>query len=719
MNLKHIMIASAIAASLASCSGNNQGGNDVIIEKPEFVSQDGQFTIEALEALGRVSDIKVSPDGKKVLFAISYESVEHNKSNADLYTMNIDGSDLKRITRTPSSENGFTWIAGGEKIAFSYPKDGKSQIWVMNADGSGRACVSDVEKGVQGFLFSPDEKKVVIISPIKFSREAKDLYADLPEATGRVIDDLNYKHWDEWITEIPHPFIADFDGAKVSGLYDIMSDELRFESPVKPFGGVESFAWSPDSKNLVYTSRKKEGVNYAISTNTDLYLYNLEDKSTRNLTDGMMGYDTNPAFSPDGKTLAFLSMEHDGYESDKNRIFTLDMASGVKTDLTAEWDYTADAIAWAPDGKSIYFIAPKDGVTPIFNIDETSHEVKVVADGLCDYAALAPVADGSMVTLRHSMVYPNEVFHVAANGEVKQISNVNTELLASLKMPKVEKKMVPTTDGKEMLVWAIYPADFDSTKTYPSLLYCQGGPQQAVSQFWSYRWNLALMAANGYIVIAPNRRGLPGFGTEWNAQISGDYGGQNMKDYLAAVDYMKQYPYIDSARIGATGASYGGFSVYWLAGNHDKRFAALLAHAGIFNMEAQYLETEEMWFANWDMGGGAINAPANSADAPDYGAFWRKDNAIAQRTFANSPHRFVDRWDTPIMISHGEFDYRILSSQGEMAFNAAKLRGIPAEMVIFPDENHWILKPQNAILWQRLFFRWFDRWLKNDSKKTE
>ncbi|MDE6572023.1 MAG: prolyl oligopeptidase family serine peptidase, partial [Duncaniella sp.] len=469
------------------------------------------------------------------------------------------------------------------------------------ADGSGRACVSDVEKGVQGFLFSPDEKKVVIISPIKFSREAKDLYADLPEATGRVIDDLNYKHWDEWITEIPHPFIADFDGAKVSGLYDIMSDELRFESPVKPFGGVESFAWSPDSKNLVYTSRKKEGVNYAISTNTDLYLYNLEDKSTRNLTDGMMGYDTNPAFSPDGKTLAFLSMEHDGYESDKNRIFTLDMASGVKTDLTAEWDYTADAIAWAPDGKSIYFIAPKDGVTPIFNIDETSHEVKVVADGLCDYAALAPVADGSMVTLRHSMVYPNEVFHVAANGEVKQISNVNTELLASLKMPKVEKKMVPTTDGKEMLVWAIYPADFDSTKTYPSLLYCQGGPQQAVSQFWSYRWNLALMAANGYIVIAPNRRGLPGFGTEWNAQISGDYGGQNMKDYLAAVDYMKQYPYIDSARIGATGASYGGFSVYWLAGNHDKRFAALLAHAGIFNMEAQYLETEEMWFANWDM----------------------------------------------------------------------------------------------------------------------
>ncbi len=718
MNLKHIMIASAVAASLASCSGNEGSDKEVLVDKPEFVSKDGKFTIDALEALGRVSEVKVSPDGKKVLFSISYESVEHNKSNADLYVMNLDGSDLRRITRTAASESGFVWIAGGEKIAFVYPADGKPQLWMMNADGSDRKQVSELEKGIQGFLFSPDEKKVVLISNIKYTREAKDLYADLPEATGRVIDDLNYKHWDEWVTEIPHPFIADFDGSKLTGITDIMSDEL-FESPVKPFGGAESFAWSPDSKSLVYTSRKKEGMKYAISTNTDLYLYNLEDKSTRNLTEGMMGYDTNPAFSPDGSTLAFLSMEHDGYESDKNRIFTLDLASGNKTDLTTDWDYTADAIAWAPDGKSLYFLAAKDGVTPIFNINAATREVKVVADGMCDYAALAPVADGSLVTLRHSMLYPNEVFHINASGEVKQISNVNTDLLASLKMPKVEKKMVPTTDGKEMLVWAVYPADFDSTKTYPSLLYCQGGPQQAVSQFWSYRWNLALMASNGYIVIAPNRRGLPGFGTEWNAQISGDYGGQNMKDYLAAVDYMKQYPYIDPARIGATGASYGGFSVYWLAGNHNKRFAALLAHAGIFNMEAQYLETEEMWFANWDMGGGAVNAPANSADMPDYGAFWRKDNAIAQRTFATSPHRFVDRWDTPIMISHGELDYRILSSQGEMAFNAAKLRGIPAEMVIFPDENHWILKPQNAILWQRLFFRWFDRWLKNEGKEAE
>lgn len=699
-----MMLSAGVAASVVSCQSSAAGeGDDKIIDKPDYKTETGIFDIDALEALGRVSSVKVSPDGSKLLFGISYESVEENKSNNDLYTMNPDGTDLKRITKTTSSEGNFCWIDGGSKIAFTYPRDGKQQVWVMDADGSHRKCVSDVEKGIDGFLISPDGKKIVVISTVKYSRDAKDIYPDLPKATGRVIDDLMYKHWDEWVTEIPHPWIGDFDGSSVSNLVDIMADEPRYESPMKPFGGIESFAWTPDSKGLVYVSRKKEGVEYAISTNSDLYLYNLEDKSTRNLTEGMMGYDTAPAFSPDGNTLAWLSMEHDGYESDKNRIFTLDMASGVKTDLTVDWDYTADAIAWAPDGKSIFFIAAKGGVTPVFNINVATREVKTVADDVCDYASIEPMTDGSVIALRHSMLYPNEIFHIAAGGDVKQISNVNTELLSSLKMPSVEKKLIPTTDGKEMVTWVVYPQDFDSTKTYPSLLYCQGGPQQAVSQFWSYRWNFALMAAHGYIIIAPNRRGLPGFGTEWNAQISGDYGGQNMKDYLAAVDYMKQYPFIDAAHIGATGASYGGFSVYWLAGNHQKRFAALLAHAGIFNMEAQYLETEEMWFANWDMGG----------------AFWDKNNATAQKTFATSPHKYVDNWDTPIMISHGEYDYRILSSQGEMAFNAAKLRGIPAEMVIFPDENHWILKPQNAIMWQRLFFRWFDKWLKPGAEESK
>ncbi|MDE6490497.1 MAG: S9 family peptidase, partial [Muribaculaceae bacterium] len=637
-------IAMSTALLMAACAQPADDGK--IIDRPDFKSTDGVFSIEALEALGRVSDPQISPDRSKILYSVSYESVEENASNADLYVMNTDGSETNRITRTAKSERNAVWIGDGSRIAFLYPDaDGKSQIWTMNADGSDRRQASSVAKGVDGFLLSPDQKRVVMISSIKYARTAEDVYPDLPKSTGRIIDDMMYKHWDEWVTEIPHPFIADFDGNKVGEATDIMADEPLFEAPMKPFGGVESFAWTADSKQLVYVSRKKSGKEYSLSTNSDLYLYDIESKTTRNLTEGMMGYDTNPVFSPDGTKLAWLSMEHDGYESDKNRIFIMDMASGVKTDLTADWDYTADAIAWNPDGKSIYFIAPYMGTQPIFSIDVESREVTTVASGVCDYASLAPVDGTTLVTMRHSMLYPNEICSVT-EGKTTQLSKVNDDIFAQLTMPTVELRKVPTTDGKEMTTWVVLPPNFDASKKYPAVLYCQGGPQQAVSQFWSYRWNLALMASNGYVMIAPNRRGLPGFGTEWNAQISGDYGGQNMKDYLSAVDYMKKEPWIDAARIGAAGASYGGFSVYWLAGNHDGRFACLIAHAGIFNTEAQYLETEEMWFANWDLGG----------------PFWDKSNAVAQRSFSESPHRYVDKWSAPILITHGEYDFRILAS---------------------------------------------------------
>lgn len=673
-----------------------------IIDRPDFKSATGIFDIDALEALGRVSEPRVSPDGKRVLFGVSYESVPQNKSNRDLYVMNIDGTGVTRITKTAQSENSAVWIDNGTRIAFVYAEKGSSpQLWVMNADGTERHAATNIEGGIEGFLFSPDQSKVVLISTVKYNRTAADIYPDLPKATGRVIDDLMYKHWDSWVTEIPHPFIGAFDGQTITDLKDIMEGE-PYEAPMRPFGGVESFAWSPDSKILVYTSRKKTGMEYALSTNSDLYAYNLTTGTTTNLTEGMMGYDTNPAFSPDGRYMAWLSMERDGYEADKNRLFIRDNATGQKTDLTSDWDYTIEEFAWNPNGKNIWFIAYHQGVAPIFNMEIATHKVTTVAEGLYDYTSLAPVDNKTIVTMRHSMLRPNEIYRIGPKTKkgVKEdvaLTDINGDIFAQLTMPTIEAKKVPTTDGKEMLTWVIYPPKFDASHKYPAILYCQGGPQSAVSQFWSYRWNFALMASNGYIMIAPNRRGVPGFGTEWEEQISKDYPGQNMRDYLSAVDYMKaNEPAIDPARIGATGASYGGFSVYWLAGNHDKRFAALLAHAGIFNTEAQYLETEEMWFANWDMGG----------------AFWDKDNAVAQRTFATSPHRFVDRWDTPIMISHGEKDYRILASQGMAAFNAAKMRGIPAEMVIFPDENHWILKPQNAVMWQRLFFRWFDRWLK-------
>ena len=678
----------------------------------DFKSASGIFDAEALQALGRVSAPSISPDGKTVLFGISFENLAENSSNNDLYLLDITKAGAKplRLTDTPKSESGAVWIAGGSRIAFMYPDaDGNMQMWTMNADGSIRTQATEHPGGISGFLLSPDEKNVLVVGNVKYSRSAADIYPDLPKATGRVIDDLMYKHWDEWVTEIPHPFVGSFDGMKAKEFKDIMDGE-PYESPMKPFGGIESFAWHPDSKHLVYVSRKKTGVDYAVSTNSDIYLYNLATGATRNLTEGMMGYDTMPAFSADGKYMAWLSMEHDGYESDRNRLFILDWATGAKRELTDRWDYSIDEFAWAPDCRSIFFIAPKDGVIPVFSIDLRTSSVSQLTDVRADFTTLSPVGKNKVLTMKHSMLRPNELAMITINTKGKkssgkhtltELTDVNGPIFAQLTMPTVEKRMVPTVDGKEMLTWIVLPPKFDSSKKYPAILYCQGGPQSPVSQFWSYRWNLALMASHGYVMIAPNRRGLPGFGSEWNAQISKDYPGLNMQDYLSAVDDMKKEPYIDSARIGATGASYGGFSIYYLAGIHDHRFAALLAHAGIFNIEAQYLETEEMWFANWDMGG----------------AYWEKGNAAAQRTFANSPHRLVDKWDTPIMISHGEYDYRILSSQGEMAFNAAKLRGIPAEMVIFPDENHWILKPQNAALWQRLFFRWFDRWLKPESAK--
>ncbi|MDE7111933.1 MAG: S9 family peptidase [Muribaculaceae bacterium] len=707
--LKPIAIAGLAAMSTAACSSNKEDEN--IIDRPEFTSADGIFTIDALEAMGRVGEPKLSPDGSKVLYSVSYESVEQNRSNADLYLMDADGQNKTRLTRTAKSESNYCWIDGGKKIAFLYPDtDGKQQIWVMNPDGSGRKQISKEEKDVNGFLFSPDEKKVVMIQSIKWVRTAQDVYPDLPDATGRIIDDMMYKHWDEWVTEIPHPFIADFDGSGLANQSDIMADEPLYEAPMKPFGGIESFAWTPDSKKLAYVSRKKSGMEYALSTNSDIFLYDLESKQTSNLTDGMMGYDTAPTFSPDGTMMAFLSMEHDGYESDKNRIMVRDMATGEISDLTANWDYTVDEIAWQPNSRGLFFLAYRDGVKPIFNIllDGT---VSLISGGEVDYQSLQPVNNSEVLTMAHSMVFPNEIYRTEG-GSAHKLTGVNDDIFAQIQMPSVERRIVKTTDGKDMLTWIVKPQNFDPNAKYPALLYCQGGPQQAVSQFWSFRWNLALMAANGYVVIAPNRRGLPGFGTEWNAQISGDYGGQNMRDYFAAVDDVKTEPWVNEKKIGAVGASYGGFSVYWLAGHHEGRFAALIAHAGIFNIEAQYLETEEMWFANWDMGGGAVNAPTDTKDNPDYGAYWNKSNAIAQATFATSPHKFVDQWTTPILITHGELDYRILSSQGEMAFNAAKLRGVPAEMLIFPDENHWILKPQNAILWQRVFFRWLDKWLK-------
>lgn len=690
------MCAMLLPVALTACS-DKDGGKDVIIEKPDLKIENGLMTPEILEGLGRVSDPTPSPDGKLIAYTVAYSNVEENKSNAEIYLMKADGSDVKRLTKSAPSESNLQWIGNGEKLVFlRHDKEtDANQIYCMDANGGEAKRISKEKNGIECFVVSPDEKHVVFSSPIDAFDKDSTLFEGLPKTTGRVVDDLGYKHWDEWVTKIPHPFVAEFNANEIGAAKDIMEGE-PFECPMRPFGGTDAFAWAPDGKSLVYVSRKLTGKDYVFSTDSNLYLYTLEDGKTEQLTgEGFPGYDTDPVFSPDGTQLAWLSMATPKFESDKKRLMVMDIKTRESRDLTADWDYWPEQIAWSPNGKSIWFAGYYQGTEPVFTIDVATCAITTMAEEQADFSAVKPISDTEAIAMRRSMSYPNEIVSVK-KGEVKQLSFENKEVLAQLKLGEVKKALVPTSDGKEMTCWVILPPDFDPNKKYPAILYCQGGPQQAVSQFWSNRWNFQIMAANGYVVIAPNRRGLPGFGAEWNRQISGDYGGQNMRDYYAATDYIKAQPYVQADKVGAIGASYGGFSVYWLAGHNDGRYAALIAHAGIFNIEAQYLETEEMWFADFDMGG----------------AYWEKDNATAQGTFANSPHRFVNNWTAPMLITVGELDYRILASQGMQAFNAAKMHGLEAEMVVFPDENHWILKPQNAILWQRCFFRFLDKYLK-------
>ena len=672
-------------------------GDKNLIGKSDIRIKDGRMTPEALWAMGRIGGMNVSPDGKRVVYTVAYYSVPENKSNREVFVMNADGSDNKQITKTGFAENEAVWIKGGTKIAFLCNESGSSQLWEMNPDGTDRKRLSDYDKDIEGFAFSPDEKKVLFISQVKTVNSTADKYPDLDKATGVIITDLMYKHWDEWVTTVPHPFVADFDGESISNPVDVMEGEL-FESPMKPFGGIEQLAWNTTSDKIAYTSRKKTGKEYAISTNSDIYVYDLNTKQTTNITEESKGYDTNPTYSPDGKSIAWLSMERDGYEADQNRLMVMNLETGEKTFVSKDFDSNVDSYCWSADCERIYFTGVWHGESQVYQIDlANGNKITPLTEGMYDYASVALLGD-KLIAQRHSMSMGDEIYSIDLTGDhtVTQLTFENKHIYDQLTMGKVEERWMKTTDGKQMLTWVIYPPQFDPNKKYPTLLFCEGGPQSPVSQFWSYRWNFQIMAANDYIIVAPNRRGLPGFGLEWNEAVSGDYGGQCMKDYFTAIDEVAKEPYVNKDRLGCVGASFGGFSVYWLAGHHDKRFKAFIAHDGIFNMEMQYLETEEMWFANWDMGG----------------AYWEKQNATAQRTFANSPHKFVDKWDTPILCIHGEKDYRILANQGMAAFNAAVLRGVPAELLIYPDENHWVLKPQNGVLWQRTFFEWLDMWLK-------
>ena len=691
---KLFCMAIAFGTFATSC-GDTKKEESKVIGKNTVTVENGRLTPEVLWAFGRIGSVEVSPDQSKIVYSVSYFSVEENKSNSELFVMNTDCTEKRQITQSSFRESSAKWMNDSKTIAFLSNESGSSQLWKINADGSGKKQLTDYKGGINDFAFSPDESKLLFVADVKYGERTVDKHPDLPKTSGIIVNDLMYKHWDEWVEAIPHPFVADFYGGKLANEKDLLEGE-PFESPMKPFGGIEQLAWSPDGKTIAYTSRKKVGKEYAVSTNSDIYFYNLETGATENKTEGMMGYDINPNFSPDGKWIAWESMEREGNESDKSRLFLMNVETGEKKDLSANFDQNSNELAWTADSKSIYFVSVQHALTQIYRADIENESIIKITDGVHDYAKVIPLAD-KLIAVKHSMSKPDEIYSVnSQTGEATELSFENKEILDQLKMGKVEERWVTTTDNKQMLVWVVYPPDFDPDKKYPTLLYCQGGPQSAVSQFWSYRWNLQIMASNDYIIVAPNRRGLPGFGQEWLDQISGDYGGQNMKDYLSAIDAVSKESFVDTDKLGCVGASYGGFSVFWLAGHHEKRFKAFIAHDGMFNLPQQYLETEEMWFVNRDLGG----------------AYWEKDNAIAQRSYANSPHLFVDKWDTPILVIHGEKDYRILASQGMAAYNAAILNGIPAELLIFPDENHWVLKPQNGILWQRTFFNWLDKWLK-------
>lgn len=695
------LIIPVLLVLLSSCQNEGNSPKQLVEAVPEPIGpktlalSSDKMTPEVLWSFGRIGEVSLSPDKSTLAFGITYYDIEQNKGNAELYTMTTSGDAFTRITNTNGGEYNPRWRPDGKKIGFLSAESGSMQLWEMNPDGTGRKQISNIASGINGFEYAPDQTKILFIADVSAENTVKSRYPDLPKTSGRIMNDLMYRHWDHWVDSYSHVFVADYQNESLANATDIMLDE-PWESPLSPFGGMEQITWRPDSKAVVYTCRKKSGKEYSLSTNSDLYLYDVVSKTTVNLTEGMMGYDQAPVFSPDGNYLAWESMQRDGYEADKLRLFVMDLKNNTKKDYSLNFDQDARGLAWSSDSQTIYFISDWHALDQVYSLDLATGTILKKTEGVHDYTSVIP-AGNKLIGTKMSMSGPIEIFSIdPATGEQAQISFVNKPLLDQLTFGRVEERWITTTDNKQMLTWVIFPPHFDSTKTYPALLYCQGGPQSTVSQFWSYRWNFQMMAANDYIIVAPNRRGLQGFGKEWNEQISGDYGGQNMKDYLAAIDAVSKEPYVDANRLGAVGASYGGFSVYWLAGNHNKRFKAFIAHDGMFNLESQYLETEELWFVNWDLGG----------------PFWDKTNKTAMWSYANSPHKFVQNWDTPLLVVHGELDYRIVASQGMQAYNAAILKGLPAEYLYFPDENHWVLKPQNGILWQRTFFNWLDKWLK-------
>ncbi len=657
------------------------------------VAQDDVLTAEKLWKLGRLGGVSVSPNGDKAVYGVSNYDLEENAGSRDLFLLDLESSETKKITAFSGSEYNAVWRPDGKRIGFIATEGGSSQLWEMNPDGTDKKQVSFIEGGITGFSYAPDMSKVLYTKEVKLDETANDVHPDLPQAEARIIDDLMYRHWDHWHDfKYSHIFIADYNDGKVAEGVDIMKGE-RYDAPTQPWGGMEEIAWSPDSKTIAYTCKKLTGKEYSESTNSEIYLYDLNSGTTKTLTaEGFEGYDKAPVFSPDGSKLLFWSMETPGFEADKQRIMLYDFNQDSFTDLSEGFDQSSSSFVWAPDGESFYFISGIHATYQVYNYDLKKDQIEQLTKGAHNYTSIA-LAGKDIIGTKMSMSMPTEIFKVDKKGNETQLTYTNKPMLDKLTMGEVEERWIETTDGKQMLTWVIYPPHFDPDKEYPALLYAQGGPQSAVSQFFSYRWNFQMMAAHGYIVVAPNRRGLPTFGQEWNDQISKDYGGQNMEDYFSAIDAVSKEKYVDEDRLGAVGASYGGFSVFWMAGNHDDRFSAFISHCGMFNFESWYGSTEEYWFPNHDIGG----------------PYWEEPKP---ESYKFSPHRYVQNWDTPILIIAGGRDFRIPYTQSMEAFQAAQLQDIPSKFLYFPDETHFVLQPQNAVLWQREFFKWLDKWLK-------
>ena len=653
------------------------------------------LTPDLLWKLKRLSGGTVSPDGRYILYEVRAYDVVMNKSNNDLFIYDLKKNKSTQITSTPFSEMEAQWGKNNTIWFLSSEKEG-IQVWRMNFDGASKTQISNF-KGIEieGFKLASDETSFVLIQAIKMLPTIQDKYPDLPLANARVEEDLLYRHWDKYQDfKKRHLVVYTLSNNTVSSEgIDLLKGEL-YDGVLPPHGGVEQFSYSNDCKSIIYTSKKKLGKEFALSTNSQLYEYSISTKQTRLLTDGYQGYDQNPSFSPNGQYLAWQSMAEEGHEAGKNDIVIRDLKTGKDINLTKGNDVSVTDFQWHPSTKEIYYIASHLGTKAIFKVNiETSINTQLTEEE-CDYVSLT-ITDNAIIAGRQSMIAPTDLYEISLKkGKAKQLTEINKEILDKIDLPTIEKRWVETTDGKRMLVWMIFPPKFDASKKYPALLYCQGGPQSPVSQFFSYRWNFTVMASQGYVVIAPNRRGLPGFGQEWNDAISKDWGGQAMKDYLSAVDNVSTEPYIDVNRVGAVGASYGGYSVYYLAGIHENRFKTFVAHCGLFNLESWYGTTEELFFANHDIGG----------------PYWKPENKDFYTK--NSPHYKVDKWNTPIMVIHGGMDFRVPESEGMQAFQVAQLKGLKSKYLYFPEESHWVSGPQNSLVWYREFFEWLAQDLK-------